>query len=196
MELRSTPKLTEIHQCWYFFSNLLFSSCVVGSWVARWVSAAAAAATWVFGLGMWQRMVAWVLGLSRVGMGSSVMVWAAASRRDVSLTFSISLSSLPFFSFFSFFLRFWLFRLILESTTVLGFLLLLLFFFLFYIYIYIKVFMGSWKLLSWPAGIGMVEVRGPELKIKGAELKTKRPKPFFLKILHTKKKKNFGPGPP
>ena len=134
MELRSTPKLTEIHQCWYFFSNLLFSSCVVGSWVARWVSAAAAAATWVSGLGMWQRMVAWVLGLSRVGMGSSVMVWAAASRRDVSLTFSISLSSLPFFSFFlfsfvsGFFVWFWS----LLLCWVFFF-----FFFFFFLHIYI-----------------------------------------------------------
>ena len=109
----------------------------MGSWVVRWVSTAAA--RWVSGLGMRQLMAAWVLGLFCVGMGSGVMAWAAASRRDGSLSFSVSLSSLPFFSFlFSFFLRFWLFRLVLESTVVLGFL--LPFFFFTYIYIYIYIY--------------------------------------------------------
>ena len=139
MELRSTPKLTEIHQCWYFFSNLLFSSCVVGSWVARWVSAAAA--RWVSGLGMRQLMAVWVLGLSRVGMGSGVMAWAAASRRDGSLSFSVSLSSLPFFSFlFFFFPSFLAFPFGFGVYCCAGF---SSSFFFFYIYIYIKVFMGS-----------------------------------------------------
>ena len=73
----------------------------MGSWVVRWVSTAAA--RWVSGLGMRQLMAAWVLGLFCVGMGSGVMAWAAASRRDGSLSFSVSLSSLPFFSFLFFF---------------------------------------------------------------------------------------------
>ena len=62
-----------------------------------------------------------------VGMGGGVMAWAAASRRDGSLTFFVSLSSLPFFSFFFFFFFFFFFSLLHI-----------------YIYIYIfKVFMGS-----------------------------------------------------
>ena len=123
----------------------------MGSWVVRWVSTAAA--RWVSGLGMRQLMAAWVLGLFRVGMGSGVMAWAAVSRRDGSLSFSVSLSSLPFFSFlFSFFLRFWLFRLVLESTVVLGFLLP---FFFFYIYIYIYILRFSWALEnSWAGRLG------------------------------------------
>ena len=123
-----------------------------------------------------------------------------ASWSDESLIFSVSFSPLPFFSFlfFFFFLHFWLFYLVLGSYWLLGFLLL---FFLssflhIYIYIYIciyfKVFMGSWKLLGWLAGIGMGEVRGAQAKIQGAQA-------FFMKILYTKKKifwTQGGPGPP
>ena len=70
----------------------------------------AAAARWVFGLGMRQLMAAWVLGrkigLSSVGVGSDVMAWAVTSQRDGSLTFSVLLSPLPFFSFLFFFFSF------------------------------------------------------------------------------------------
>ena len=73
---------------------------------------AAAAARWVSGLGIRQLMAAWVLGsktgLSSVGVGSVVMAWAAASRRDGSLL-SLSRSHLSlsfFFFFFSFVSRF------------------------------------------------------------------------------------------
>ena len=118
-----------------------------------------------------------------------------ASRCDGSLTFSVSLSPLPFFSFIFFFFSFisgfsiWFWGL--TDCYV--------FFFFFYthtyIYIYIyfffKVFMGSWKLLGWLAGIGMGEVRGAQAKNQGAQA-------LFMKILYTKKK-NFwtqgGPGP-
>ena len=73
-------------------------------WVVQ-IEQLTAVARWVSGLGMRQLMAAWVLdskmGFSCVGMGSSVMVWAAASsRRDGSLTFSVSVLPLPFFSFF------------------------------------------------------------------------------------------------
>ena len=100
-----------------------------------------AAARWVFGLGMRQLMAAWVLGskmgFSRVGMGSRVMAWAAASsRHDGFLTFSVSLSPLPFFSFLLFFSSFMAFPF--------GFGVLLTVFFFFYLltYRYFKVFMG------------------------------------------------------
>ena len=70
----------------------------------------AAAARWVFGLGMRQLMAAWVLGskigLSSVGVGSGVMAWAVTSQRDGSLTFFVLLSPLPFFSFLFFFFSF------------------------------------------------------------------------------------------
>ena len=70
----------------------------------------AAAARWVSGLGMRQLMAAWVLGskmgLSHVGVGSGVMAWAAVSRHDGSLTFSVTLSPLPSFSFLFFFFSF------------------------------------------------------------------------------------------
>ena len=65
------------------------------------------AARWVFGLGIQQLMAVWVLGskigLSSVGVGSVVMAWAAASRRDGSLlSLSRSHLSLSFFFFFLF----------------------------------------------------------------------------------------------
>ena len=73
-------------------------------WVVQ-IEQLAVAARWVSGLGVRQLMTAWVLGskmgLSRVCVGSGVMAWVAASRRDGSPTFSVSLSPLPFF-FFSF----------------------------------------------------------------------------------------------
>ena len=137
----------------------------------------AVAARWVFGLGMRQLMAAWVLGskigLSSVGVGSGVMAWAVTSQRDGSLTFSVSLSSLPFFSFLFFFFSFvsgfsvWFRSLLLYWVFFFFF-----FFFSFlhiyiYLYIYIKVFMGSWKLPGWPTAMGMIEVGGPELKPKG-----------------------------
>ena len=134
MELRSTPKLTEIHQCWYFFSNLLFSSCVVGSWVVRWVSAARrqhGSLVWVCDSGWWRGY--WVF-LARAWAAAS---WCGQRRHSVmylSLSLSHSRLSLSFLFFFSFFLRFWLFRLILESTTVLDFLLLFFFFFSFFFF--------------------------------------------------------------
>ena len=103
-------------------------------------------------------MVAWVLGLSRVGMGSSVMVWAAASRRDVSLTFSISLSSLPFFSFlFFFFPSFLAFPFdfgvyycagFSSSSSSSSFF----FFFFFNIYLFIYILRFSWALENSWAG--------------------------------------------
>ena len=105
------------------------------------------------------------------------------SQRDGSLTFSVSLSPLPFFSFLFFFFSF-------VSAFLFGFGVLLtarfssfyLFIYL-HIYIYIKVFMGSWRLLGWPAGIGMGE---------GGKLKTKGPKLFLWKF-YILKKKIFGP---
>ena len=80
-----------------------------------------------------------------VGMGGSVMAWAAASRRDGSLTFFVSLSSLPFFSFFLFFFFFFFpsflaFPFGFEVYYCVGFssFFFLFFFFSFtYIYIYI-----------------------------------------------------------
>ena len=103
----------------------------MGSWVVRWVSTAAA--RWVSGLGMRQLMAAWVLGLFCVGMGSDVMAWAA-SQRDGSLTFSVSLSSLPFFSFLFFFFPSFLafpfgFEVLLIQTASAGFSSLFLFLF-------------------------------------------------------------------
>ena len=78
-------------------------------WVVQ-IEQPAAAARWVFGLGMRQLMAAWVLGrkigLSSVGVGSDVMAWAVTSQRDGSLTFSVLLSPLPFFSFLFFFFSF------------------------------------------------------------------------------------------
>ena len=73
-------------------------------WVVQ-IEQLTAVARWVSGLGMRQLMAAWVLdskmGFSCMGMGSSVMAWAAASSwRDGSLTFSVSVLPLPFFSFF------------------------------------------------------------------------------------------------
>ena len=51
-------------------------------WVVQ-IEQPAAAARWVFGLGMRQLMVTWVLGskmgLSCMGVGSDVTVWVAAS---------------------------------------------------------------------------------------------------------------------
>ena len=109
------------------------------------------------------------------------------SRRDGSLTFSISLSPLPFSSFLFFIFSF-------VSAFLFGFGVLLTarfssFFLFFYIYIYIKAFMGSWKLLDWPVGIGMGE---------GGQAKNQRAQIFFMKILYTKKKIFWtpGPGPP
>ena len=72
----------------------------------------AAAARWVFGLGMRQLMAAWVLGskmgFSCVGVDSGVMVWAVASSwhhgvMGLSLSLSCSHLSLSFLFFFSFF---------------------------------------------------------------------------------------------
>ena len=109
-------------------------------WVVQ-IEQLTAVARWVSGLGMRQLMAAWVLdskmGFSCVGMGSSVMAWAAASsRRDGSLTFSVSVLPLPFFSFFfSFFFPFvsgfsvWFWGL--TDYWVFFF-----FFFFFFIYIY------------------------------------------------------------
>ena len=79
-------------------------------WVVQ-IEQPPAAARWISGLGMRQLMAAWVIGskmgFSRVGMGISIMAWAvASSRRDGSLTFSVSLSPLPFFSFLFFFFSF------------------------------------------------------------------------------------------
>ena len=78
-------------------------------WVVQ-IEQLAVAARWVSGLGVRQLMMAWVLGskmgLSRVCVGSGVMAWVAASRRDGSPTFSVSLSPLPFFFFFPLFLSF------------------------------------------------------------------------------------------
>ena len=54
-------------------------------------------ATWVLGSKM---------GLPHVGVGSGVMAWAAVSRHDGSLTFSVTLSPLPSFSFLFFFFSF------------------------------------------------------------------------------------------
>ena len=110
------------------------------------------------------------------------------SQHDGSLTFSVSLSPLPFFSFLFFFFSF-------VSAFLFGFGVLLTarfssFYLFIYLHIYIKVFMGSWKLLGWPVGIGMGE---------GGQAKNQRAQAFFMKILYTKKK-NFltqgGPGPP
>ena len=103
------------------------------------------------------------------------------SQCDGSLTFSVSLSPLPFFSFLFFFFSF-------ASAFLFGFGVLLTarfssFYLFIYLHIYIKVFMGSWKLLGWPAGIGMGE---------GAKLKTKGPKLFLWKF-YILKKKFFGP---
>ena len=117
------------------------------------------------------------------------------SRRHgvMSLSYSLfpsrlSLSFLFFFSFFPSFLAFLFgFGVLLTARFF--------FFFLFYththIYIYFKVFMGSWKLLGWLAGIGMGEVRGAQAKNQGTQA-------FFMKILYTKKKifgPRGGPGP-
>ena len=125
-------------------------------------------------------------------MGGDVTAWWVSHFLCLALS-----SPFLFLSFFLFFLRFWLLCLVLGSYWLLGFLLLLLLllllpFFFFFTYIYFKVFMGSWKLLGWPIGIGMVEVRGARVKNRGGQS-------LFLKILHTKKK-NFwtqgGLGPP
>ena len=102
----------------------------------------AVAARWVFGLGMRQLMAAWVLGskigLSSVGVGSVVMAWAAASRRDGSLL-SLSRSHLSlsffFFSFFPSFLAFpFGFGVLLNTNCWV--------FFFFFTYIFFKVFLG------------------------------------------------------
>ena len=79
-------------------------------WVVQ-IEQPATAARWVSGLGMRQLMAAWVLGskmgLSRVCVGSGVMAWVAASRRDGPPTFSVSSRpSLFFLFFFSFFFSF------------------------------------------------------------------------------------------
>ena len=106
----------------------------------------------------------------------------------LSLSLSHSRLSLSFLLFFLFFLHFWLFYLVLGSYWLLGFLLFFFFFFYFLkIYIFFKVFMGSWKLLGWLTGIGIGEVRGPELKTKG-------PKLFLWKFYILKKKKILDPG--
>ena len=124
-------------------------------------------------------------------MGGDVTAWWVSHFLCLALS-----SPFLFLSFFLFFLRFWLLCLVLGSYWLLGFLLLLLLlllpFFFFFTYIYFKVFMGSWKLLGWPIGIGMVEVRGARVKNRGGQS-------LFLKILHTKKKKFWtqgGLGPP
>ena len=120
-------------------------------WVVQ-IEQLAVAARWVSGLGVRQLMTAWVLvskmGLSRVCVGSGVMAWVAASRRDGSPTFSVSLSPLPFFFFFPLFLSFpFGFGVLLiagfsSSSSSFYLLLLLLFFFFTYIYFF-KVFIGS-----------------------------------------------------
>ena len=124
-------------------------------WVVQ-IEQLTAVARWVSGLGMQQLMAAWVLdskmGFSCLGMGSSVMAWAAASsRRDGSLTFSVSVLPLPFFSFFFLFffpfvsgfsVWFW------GLTDYWVFF----FFFFFSLYIYIKVFMGFEN--SWATRLG------------------------------------------
>ena len=132
-----------------------------GYWVARWVSLA------------W----AWA--------------WAVASRLHGMMGLSLSLSRsrlflsflLFYFSFFPSFLAFpFGFAVLLtarSSSSSSSSFYFYFYLFIFYIYIYIfKVFMGSWKLLGWLAGIGMVEVRGARAKNQGGPS-------LFLKILHT-----------
>ena len=111
------------------------------------------------------------------------------SRRHgvMSLSYSLSPSrlSLSFLFFFSFFPSFLAF---LFGFGVLLTVRFSSFFFLFsflHIYIYFKVFMGSWKLLDWLAGIGMGEVRGAQAKNQGPKL--------FLWKFYILKKKIFGP---
>ena len=90
-------------------------------WVVQ-IDQPAVTARWVFGLGLRQLMVTWVLGskmgLSCMGVGSDVTVWVAASwlhsvRSKMGLSLSQSRLSLSFLFFF--FLHFWLFHLVLES---------------------------------------------------------------------------------
>ena len=118
-------------------------------WVVQ-IEQPAAAARWVFGLGMRQLMVTWVLGskmgLSCMGVGSDVTVWVAASwlhsvRSKMGLSLSQSRLSLSFLFFF--FLHFWLFHLVLESYWLLGFLLLFILFLIFF-----KGFHGLLKTLG------------------------------------------------
>ena len=99
---------------------------------------------------------------SKVGLSRMGVVWGVASRRTLlvsRLSLSLSCLFLSFFLFsFFFFLHFWLFHLVLESSTECW--VSLFFSFFFFFTFFFKVFMGS-CLLSWPARIGMVEVRGP-----------------------------------
>ena len=121
----------------------------------------------------------------------------------LSLSLSHSCLSLSFLLFFSFFPSFLAFLFGFGVLLTARFSSFFFFFFLFYththththiyiyIYIYFKVFMGSWKLLGWLAGIGMGEVRGAQAKNQGTQA-------FFMKILYTKKKifgPRGGPGP-
>ena len=103
-------------------------------------------------------MVAWLLsskmGLSRVGVAAASRCHGVLGSKRV--WYSLSLSPLPFFSFiFSFFPSF------LAFPFGFGVFCLVFFsFFLFFIfYIFFKSFHGL-LLLGWPAGTGMVEVRG------------------------------------
>ena len=98
------------------------------------------AARWVSGLGMRQLMTAWVLGskmgFSRVGMSSSIMVWAAmSSRRHDMMGLSLFLSCSRLSLSFLFFLFFYFFPSFLAFSFGFGVLLIVGFFFL-HIYIF------------------------------------------------------------
>ena len=139
-------------------------------------------------------MAAWVLGLSRVGMGGGVTTWWVSHFLCLTLIspFLFFLFFIFLFLFYFFFPSFLAFPFGFEVYYCAGFSSFF-FFSLLYIYIYFKVFMGSWKILGLRAGIGMIEVGGWAKTQGGPELKTKGLKPFFLKKIYILKKKNFGP---
>ena len=84
------------------------------------------------------------MGLSRMGV-----VWGAASRRTLlvsRLSLSLSCLFLSFFLFsFFFFLHFWLFRLVLESSTECWVSLFFSFFIFFFTFFFLRF---SWALAS------------------------------------------------